>query len=89
MIDAFRRERCELVAEYVINTGSTVRAAAIRFGISKSTIHKDITQRLKYINPGLYAEVKEILEKNKSERLLRGGEATRQKYLKNIKAGEV
>lgn len=89
MIDAFRRERCELVAEYVINTGSTVRAAAIRFGISKSTIHKDITQRLKYINPGLYAEVKEILEKNKSERHLRGGEATRQKYLKNIKAGEV
>lgn len=89
MIDAFRRERCELVAEYVINTGSTVRAAALRFGISKSTIHKDITQRLKYINPGLYAEVKEILEKNKSERHLRGGEATRQKYLKNIKAGEV
>ena len=89
MIDAFRRERCELVAEYVINTGSTVRAAAIRFGISKSTIHKDITQRLKYINPCLYAEVKEILEKNKSERHLRGGEATRQKYLKNIKAGEV
>ena len=89
MIDAFRRERCELVAEYVINTGSTVRAAAIRFGISKSTIHKDITQRLKYINPGLYVEVKEILEKNKSERHLRGGEATRQKYLKNIKAGEV
>ena len=82
MIDAFRRERCELVAEYVIDTGATVRAAAIHFGISKSTVHKDLTIKLRYINPPLYKSVKKVLELNKSQRHLRGGEATRQKYLK-------
>lgn len=81
MLDAFIRERSELIAEYVIETGATVRAAAIRFGISKSTVHKDLTYKLKYINPRLYTSVKEILELNKSERHLRGGEATRKKYL--------
>jgi putative DeoR family transcriptional regulator (stage III sporulation protein D) len=81
MLDAFIRERSELIAEYVIETGATVRAAAIRFGISKSTVHKDLTYKLKYINPHLYTSVKEILELNKSERHLRGGEATRKKYL--------
>ncbi len=81
MIDAFRRERCELLAEYVIDTGATVRAAAIHFGVSKSTVHKDLTHRLRYINPTLYHSVKEILELNKSERHLRGGEATKRKYL--------
>ena len=81
MIDAFRRERCELLAEYVIETGATVRAAAIHFGVSKSTVHKDLTFRLRYINPSLYRSVKEILELNKSQRHLRGGEATRKKYL--------
>lgn len=78
----YGRERCEILAEYVIETGATVRFAAQRFGISKSTVHKDLSQKLKYINPALYNNVKEILELNKSERHLRGGEATRIKYLK-------
>ena len=87
MIDAFRRERCEVLAEYVIDTGATVRTAANHFGVSKSTVHKDLTLRLKYTNPTLYREVKEILEINKSERHLRGGEATRKKYLSKGKSG--
>ena len=78
----YGRERCEILAEYVINTGSTVRSTAYYYGVSKSTVHKDLSHKLRYINPGLYEEVKKILELNKSERHLRGGEATRQKYLK-------
>ena len=78
----YTRERCEVLAEYVIETGATVRCTAQQFGISKSTVHKDLSQKLKYVNPALYSEVKGILEINKSERHLRGGEATRQKYLK-------
>ena len=74
------RERCELIAEYVIETGATVRTAANHFGVSKSTVHKDISFKLRFYNPSLYAEVKEILEINKSERHIRGGEATRKKY---------
>lgn len=85
MIDTLGRERCELLAEYVIDNGSTVRAAAAYFGISKSTVHKDLAYKLKYINPALYRDVKQILEINKSERHLRGGEATRRKYLINNK----
>ena len=81
MADAFRRERCELLAEYVIDNGATVRSAAHKFGVSKSTVHKDLTFKLRYINPSLYRNVKKILEINKSERHLRGGEATRRKYL--------
>ncbi len=75
-------KRVEILAEYVINTGATVRAAARHFGISKSTIHKDLTQKLPKINKGLFMKVKEVLELNKSERHLRGGEATKKKYLK-------
>ncbi len=75
------KERAEQLAEYVIETGTTVRKCAKKFGISKSTVHKDLTYKLKLINPGMYSEVKGILEKNKSERHLRGGEATRKKYL--------
>ena len=74
------RERCEALAEYVNDTGATVRKAAQKFGISKSTVHKDLTQKLKSVNPRLYATVRQILEKNKSERHIRGGEATRRKY---------
>ena len=85
MIDAFRRERCELLAEYVIDTGATVRATASYFGVSKSTVHKDLTSKLRYINPSLYRSVKEILELNKAQRHLRGGEATKQKYLSSKK----
>ena len=74
-------ERAVRLAEYIIENNATVRAAAKRFGVSKSTVHKDVSYRLEYINPALWREVKTVLEKNKSERHLRGGEATRQKYL--------
>ena len=70
---------CEL-AVFIIDNKTTVRAAARQFGISKSTVHKDISERLKDINPSLYSQVKEILEINKAERHIRGGLATRKKY---------
>lgn len=78
----YEKERCEVIAEYVIESGATVRCAAHEFGISKSTVHKDLAVKLKNINPSLYNEVKIVLETNKSERHIRGGEATRRKYLK-------
>ena len=90
MLDVFGKERAEVLADYVIETGATVRNAAIHFGISKSTVHKDLTHKLKITNPALYKQVKEILEHNKSERHLRGGEATRRKYLmERIKKCEI
>ena len=82
MVENFVRERAEVLAEYVIETGATVRACAQRFGISKSTVHKDLSHKLRYINVGLYTQVKEILEFNKSERHIRGGEATKRKYIR-------
>ena len=82
MIKFKDKDRCILVAEYVIENGSTVRSAAKHFGISKSTIHKDLTGKLKYISPNLYSDVKKVLNLNKSERHVRGGEATRKKYLR-------
>ena len=78
----FDKERCITIAEYMIETKDTVRGAALHFGISKSTVHKDLTEKLKYISPALHHYVKEVLDKNKSERHLRGGEATKNKYLK-------
>lgn len=81
MNNLYSTDRPEVLGEYVIENGSTVRAAAIHFGISKSTVHKDLAYKLKRINPPLYSAVKEILDKNKSERHIRGGEATRRKYL--------
>ena len=74
------RERSEIFASYIIDNNATVRQTAQVFGISKSTVHKDIVCKLKYYNPSLYTEVKKILDKNKAERHLRGGEATKQKY---------
>lgn len=74
--------RAEELGKYIIDTGSTVRAAAKVFGISKSTVHKDITVRLKDIDRGLFDNVKTVLEKNKSERHIRGGLATKRKYSK-------
>ena len=82
MIKINGKERAEVLAEYVIETGATVRACAARFGISKSTVHKDLADRLKYIDSELFAVVGAILEKNRSERHLRGGEATRKKFKK-------
>ena len=74
-------ERCDKLAQYLIEHQATVRRVAIVFSISKSTVHKDIAIRLKRINPGLYKEAQKVLEQNKQERHLRGGEATKQKYL--------
>ena len=72
--------RAESLAVYIIETHATVRAAAARFGISKSTVHKDLTERLRYANRGLYLQARAVLDQNKAERHLRGGEATRRKY---------
>lgn len=77
------RERCVMLGRYLVEHRSTVRAAANEFGISKSTVHKDVTQILRGVDVDLYCKVKEILELNKRERHLRGGEATRKKYVKN------
>jgi putative DeoR family transcriptional regulator (stage III sporulation protein D) len=68
------------LGQFIIENKSTVRAAAGEFGISKSTVHKDVSERLSKINPELYAEVKKVLEINKSERHIRGGMATKKKY---------
>lgn len=75
------KERCVMLALYLVENNATVRSVATHFGISKSTVHKDITQNLKSVNPSLYIEAKGVLEKNKEERHLRGGEATKKKYL--------
>ena len=77
-----QRDRCEILAEYLIERACTVRAVARVFSVSKSTVHKDITAKLMTINPDLYDRVKCVLDRNKSERHIRGGEATRVKYLK-------
>ena len=74
-------ERCVILAKYLVDNRSTVRAVAKEFGVSKSTVHKDVTQVLKSVDANLYNRVKEILEINKSERHIRGGEATRTKYI--------
>lgn len=74
-------ERVLELAHYIIGTNSTVRAAAKKFRVSKSTVHKDVTERLQELNPGLAAEVKDVLESNKAERHLRGGMATKEKYM--------
>ena len=82
MTDYIHHRACKL-AVYMIETDGTVRSCASHFGISKSTVHKDLTQRLNRIDPALYQKVKHLLEKNKSERHIRGGLATREKYQKN------
>ncbi len=73
-------ERAERLALYIIENRTTVRAAAKRFGISKSTVHKDLAERLPRFNRSLYQKVKGVLEENKAERHIRGGIATRKKY---------
>lgn len=75
-------QRAQELAVYMIENRATVRAAAKKFGVSKSTVHKDLTDRLKHINHGLYLQVKEVLDVNKQERHIRGGMATRRKYRK-------
>lgn len=78
------KERCVILASYLVENRSTVRAVAKKFGISKSTVHKDITQYLPRINMSLYEEAKRILDINKQERHIRGGEATKKKYLNRL-----
>ncbi len=73
-------ERVLELADYILESGATVRQAAKKFRISKSTVHKDITERLLEINPGLAAQVKAVLDNNKAERHIRGGLATKEKY---------
>jgi len=76
-------ERASELAKYIIQNNATVRQAAAKFGISKSTVHKDVTDRLRLTNRRLYEEVKTVLEENKAERHIRGGMATKAKYLQN------
>ena len=80
-------ERCVILGNYIVQNNATVRSTAKQFGISKSTVHQDITTKLEKANKRLYDEVKTVLDKNKQERHIRGGEATNQKYqaLKNTK----
>ena len=74
-------QRAIQCAEYIIATGCTVRACSAHFNVSKSTVHKDVAERLKYINEDLYEQTKNVLSKNLNERHIRGGIATREKYL--------
>ena len=73
-------ERAIEIANYMIENNATVRHAAKNFGISKSTVHKDVTERLEQINPALAAEARKVIDVNKSERHIRGGMATKEKY---------
>lgn len=76
----FSCDRAVELAQHIIETGDTVRATAKVFGISKSTVHKDVSDRLLHIDRNLYTQVDAVLQKNKSERHIRGGMATRRKY---------
>jgi len=78
-------ERAVQAANFIISKKATVRETAKKFGISKSTVHKDVTERLEKINPQLAMEARAILDKNKADRHLRGGNATREKYLGGMK----
>ena len=84
-------QRAVELAEYIIDSGDTVRGAAKKFGISKSTVHKDVSERLQKINPVLAIEVRKILDENKAERHIRGGMATKLKYShdKENKVGQI
>ena len=79
MQSSLEERACDL-AVYIIENRATVRAAAKQFGVSKSTVHKDLTERLPHVNPGLYRQVRVLLDLNKAERHIRGGLATRRKY---------
>ena len=78
---AYIQERVIKCAKYIVDTGCTVRACSAHFGISKSTVHKDVTERLKFVDAYLYEDVRKVLDVNLSERHIRGGLATKQKYL--------
>ncbi|MGN0172811.1 MAG: sporulation transcriptional regulator SpoIIID [Acutalibacteraceae bacterium] len=78
-------ERPVILGKYIVDTGATVRVCAKRYGISKSTVHKDVSDRLKGLDEELYYKVKKVLEINKAERHIRGGIATKNKYLNKNK----
>ena len=78
---SYIEERAVEIATYIIDNNATVRQTAKQFGISKSTVHKDVTERLSQVNPTLAREARKVLDVNKSERHIRGGLATREKYL--------
>jgi len=80
-LKSYIEERAVEIANYIIQYNATVRQAAKKYGISKSTVHKDCTERLEQVNPTLAAEVRKVLDVNKSERHIRGGLATKEKYL--------
>ena len=77
-------ERAVELGEYIVEHNATVRATAKKYGISKSTVHKDVSEKLKRLDPSLYGQVKAVLEKNKAERHIRGGIATKRKYLEQL-----
>lgn len=78
-------DRAVILGQYILETGATVRATAKVFSVSKSTVHKDVTEKLRYKNPNLFKQVKEVLEVNKQERHIRGGLATKRKYIEKYK----
>lgn len=78
---AYIEERAMEIGTYIIDSNATVRQTAKKFGVSKSTVHKDVSERLIYINPTLASEVRKVLDVNKAERHIRGGMATKEKYL--------
>lgn len=78
---AYIEERAMEIGTYIIDSNATVRQTAKKFGVSKSTVHKDVSERLIYINPTLASEVRKVLDVNKAERHIRGGLATKEKYL--------
>ena len=77
-------ERAIMTGQYIIETKATVRQAAEKFGVSKSTVHKDVTSRLSKINPALASEARKVLDVNKQERHIRGGMATKEKYMHTV-----
>lgn len=80
MSDRVIADRATRLGEYIVENRATVRRAAKQFGVSKSTVHKDVSQRLKYLDSGLYRDVKTVLAVNKAQRHIRGGLATKRKY---------
>ena len=81
MYIAADKERCVVLGTYIVENRATVRQTAARYGVSKSTVHKDVTERLPRVNKNLAEATREVLDVNKSERHIRGGMATREKYL--------
>jgi putative DeoR family transcriptional regulator (stage III sporulation protein D) len=88
-LKTYIEERAIEIANYMIENNATVRQAAKNFGISKSTVHKDVTERLEQVNPSLAAEARKVIDVNKSERHIRGGMATKEKYAHQHEQGAV